>query len=169
MSNPGDIPTRINPNPKKSSPAELLKQVLEMPTSAGSIEVDSLEHINEMMGDPLRDNLADAMAQMNPRDDPESPGAGKGQSSGRFPGQRRESAMQDGPIIRARLSEALSKRQRVNRPVKYQKKTRINLKAIQKSPEKLTKKLKAAIARLNQSKSSVARKAKARLMQISSA
>ena len=166
MSNPGDIPTRINPNPKRSKPADLLKQVLEMQTSASSIEGDSLEYINEMMADPLRDNLSDAMAQQDPRDDPENPGVDKGKSWTRLPTHRRESAMQQGPIIQARLSEALSKRQRRNRPVKYEKKTRINLKAIQKSPDKLTKKLKAAIARLSRGKGAIARVAKAKLVKI---
>ena len=39
--------------------------------------LDSLKTLNELMGDPLRRSLDEAMAQMNPRNDPENPGSGK--------------------------------------------------------------------------------------------
>ena len=88
MSNPGDLPRRTSPKSGK----DIVKQTIAMPTSAATMEEDSLKNINEMMGDPLQDSLAELFAAAQPDGSSSSAAAG---------------SPDDGDSIRAHLTDAV--------------------------------------------------------------
>ena len=72
MSNIGDSPTRVNPNPQTAGPEDFFKQVLDMQTGSSILDAEGLKAIDELMRDPLQESLAVLFAALD-RDDPSHP------------------------------------------------------------------------------------------------